>query len=237
MKKSILIISLLLLLLFISTSEVYAKEAYFINDNGISFSKEEYDFLTQLFWDGCQNLFTKADYNNFVNSDIMSGELNIKTNDVIMPLGTFHETNAKIFKIATSCNSNCFVSVTLTWKAYPTIRSYDVMGAYLEKTSLLNSPVTTVTNSSETYMQKFNHGFGVSLKLPTGNNNGIIVNQVFRVNKGGHIYASYQHAKSSISLDNSKKYTLARYGYGGVFKFSGPAVNIYDQMGGIDIGV
>lgn len=236
MKKNILIVTLLMLVFFINLNNVFAKETYFVNDNGVSFSKEEYDFLTQLFWDGCQKLFSNSDYDHFINSDIMNGELNVKINNVIMPMSTLHETNSKIFKIATSCNSNCLVSVTLTWKVYPNIRSYDVMGAYLENTTLLNSPITTITNSVETYIQKFNNGFGVSLKLPTGKTD-IIVNQVFKVSKGGHVYASYQHAKNSISLDNSKKYTLSKQGYGGVFKFSGTAVNVYDQMRGIDIAV
>lgn len=236
MKKRFMIILLLVFLLLINIKNVYAKEKYFTNNNGVTFSKEEYDFLTQMFWDGCQSLFTSLDYVRFINSNIMNNELNININEAIMPLGTYHETNAKKFKIATSCSSDCLVSVTLIWKTYPNVRSYDVMGAYLENTSLLNTPVTTITNSNETYTQKFNNGFGVSLKLPTGKTD-IIVNQIFRVSKGGHVYASYQHAKNSISLANSKKYTLSKQGYGGVFKFSGTAVNIYDQMAGVDIAV
>ena len=236
MKKSILIIPLLLFIFFISSNKVFASDVYFVNDNNVSFSKEEYDFLTNLYWDGCQNLFTVSDYSRFISSELMKGKLSVKLNNAIMPLGAYHETNAKVFKIAKVCNSDCLVSVVLTWKGYPNVRSYDVMGAYLENTSLLSSPVTFVTSSNETYMQKFNNGFGVSLKLPTGNVN-IVASQSFRVSKGGHVYASYQHAKSSISLANSKNYTLARYGYGGVFKFSGASVNIYDQMGGIDIAV
>ncbi len=236
MKKSILIISLLSFIFFISSDNVFASDIYFVNDNNVSFSKEEYDFLTRLYWDGCQNLFTTSDYSRFVKSNIMNGELSVKVNETIMPLGTYHETNAKVLKIAKVCNSDCLISVVLTWKGYPNTRSYDVMGVYLENTSLTSSPATFVTNSSETYMQKFSNGFGVSLKLPTGNVD-IVASQSFRVSKGGHVYASYQHAKSSISLANSKNYTLAKSGYGRVFKFSGTAVNIYDQMGGVDIAV
>lgn len=236
MKKNIFIVSLLMFLFFASSNTVFAKEAYYINSNNVSFSKEEYDFITSLFWEGSQDLFDANDYARFINSNLMNGELNVKTNNDIMPMGTFHETNSKVLKIATSCNSDCFVSVTLTWKRYPVVRSYDVIGAYLENTSLLNSPVTFVTNSNETYMQSFSNGFGASVKLPTGQTN-ITVSQTFRVSKGGHIYASYQHAKSSISLANSKKYTLSKQGYGRVFKFSGAAVDIYDQMNGVDIAV
>ena len=81
---------------------------------------------------------------------------------------------------------------------------------------------------------KLSVGFGVSIGLPKYGSS-MIINQTYRVNKGGTIYASYQHAKSTISLANSKNYTLSHAGFGGVFKFSGVAVNIYDQMSGVSI--
>lgn len=236
MKKKILVIMLLITLSFINAGNVSAKETYYLNDNNVAFSKDEYDFLSNMFWDGCQDLFTVNNYDKFISSNIMNGIINVATNNKIMPLGTLFEGGGRTLKIATSCNSNCFVSVTLTWNGSLTIRSYDVMGAYLENTLLLTSPLTTVTNSSDTTLRKLYNGFGVSLKLPSNGNN-IIVNQNFRVSKGGHVYASYQHAKSSISLANSKNYTLSKSGYGRVFKFSGIAVNVYDQMSGVDIAV
>ena len=83
MKKG-LIIPLLLFIFFISSNNVFASDIYFVNDNNVSFSKEEYDFLTKLYWDGCQNLFTTSDYSRFVKSNIMNGELSVKTNEAIM---------------------------------------------------------------------------------------------------------------------------------------------------------
>ncbi len=235
MKRKTFIVALLMVFSIFNMNNVFAKEVFYTNSNNVSFTEEEYEFLSTMFWDGCQELFSQNDYNKFINSNIINGIINTKTNNDIMPLSSLYENNNKYLKISTSCSSNCFVSVTLKWKNLPTIRSYDVMGAYLENTSLINSPITTIS-TNDTHLQSFNNGFGVSVKLPTDNSQ-IIVNQTFRVSTGGHVYASYQHAMSNISLNDSKKYTISKQGYGKVFKFSGTAVNVYDQMSGVDIAV
>lgn len=74
------------------------------------------------------------------------------------------------------------------------------------------------------------------MKLPTGGNN-MVVSQYFRVETGGTVYGSYQHATANISLANSKKYTISRTGYGGVFLFNSPVRSYYDAMGGVNISV
>ncbi len=236
MKKVFVIISLLITISFINTNNVLANEIFYVNKNNVEFSKEEYEFLSFMFWDGCQELFTQDDYENFIKSDIMDGEIKISTNEGIMPLSTIYEQQDRTLKIVSSCTTNCVVSVTLTWKNIPAIKSYDVMGAYLENTALLNTPTTTVTSSNETYMQTFTNGFGVSIKLPNINST-ITINQNFKVNKSGNVYASYQHAMRAISLENSKNYTLSKQGYGKVFKFSGSAISTYDQMTGVEISL
>lgn len=50
-----------------------------------------------------------------------------------------------------------------------------------------------------------------------------VINQTFKVSKGGTVYASYQHAMRNIFLADSKNYTLSKAGYGEVFKFAGTA--------------
>ena len=52
----------------------------------------------------------------------------------------------------------------------------------------------------------------------------------------GHatIRASYQHAQSSVSFNDSKVYTYSTSGYGGVINFTNPiTASKYDQMGGV----
>lgn len=241
MKKKFLL-STCLFSMFLLTTDVQAKEVYFVNQNNVEFTKEEYDFITYMFWDGAQENMDLDDYNNFINSDIMNGDLDSNIYyDIPLTRATSIEEANKTLKIVKSCSSNCFVSVTLTWKKFPTVKSYDVIGAYLDGTSLVNNPATSITTNgtiTTTYkdIKKSNNGFGVSVKLPTYGTS-MIINQSFRVNKGGTVYASYQHAIKNISLSNSQNYTFSRSGYGGVFKFSGTALTTYDKMKGVSISL
>ncbi len=241
MKKKFLL-STCLFSMFLLTTDVQAKEVYFVNQNNVEFTKEEYDFISYMFWDGAQENMDLDDYNNFINSDIMNGDLDSNIYyDIPLTRATSIEEANKTLKIVKSCSSNCFVSVTLTWKKFPTVKSYDVIGAYLDGTSLVNNPATSITTNgtiTTTYkdIKKSNNGFGVSVKLPTYGTS-MIINQSFRVNKGGTVYASYQHAIKNISLSNSQNYTFSRSGYGGVFKFSGTALTTYDKMKGVSISL
>lgn len=242
MKKFILS-ALIFLGFLISIPQASAlQDAYYKNPNGVILTKEEYEFLSLMYWDGYQSIMTLSDYTEFKNSNIMSGDITSKTSeDGIKPRGTFHETNAKILKITSSCSSDCFVSVVLTWKNNPNTRSYDVMGARFNNTTVEPSTIRTRITSTNGQLsfndiKSFNNGFGVSMALPKSGSN-IVAYQTYTVTKGGTVYASYQHAKSTISLANSKNYTISPYGYGGVFQFSGVAANVYDRMNGVSIDI
>ncbi len=220
---------------FISDS-VYAKEVYYTNKNGVSFTEEEYKFLSQMFWEGSQDLMTEDDYQRFINSDLMEGTLETIYYVDVMPIAGTISDLGKTVKLSKSCLDTCTISTTATWTGVPNIRSYDVIGAYLGGTELIGTPVTTVGSTTTTdgslEIVKASNGFGVSIKLPSTGTN-VIVNQLFKVTKGGYIYATYQHAMKSISLENSKKYTFSTHGYGNVFVFSGVAEDTYDRMGGL----
>lgn len=239
MKKYFLLFAFLSYLLLIPN--VSAKEYYFKNDNGVFFTKEEYDFLTYMFWNGSQDLMTLEDYDKFILSDIMNGELDSKTYvENSYARSTSVSSVGKNLKITKSCSNDCTISVTLTWTKDPAVRSYEVMGAYLKNTSLKSIPSTTILShlgsTKSTEIKNFNNGFGVSIELPKYGNS-LIVNQTFMVAKGGTVYASYQHATKVISLANSKNYTLSNTGYGRVFNFSGVAASTYDKMAGVDMSV
>ena len=244
--KKIAKILICLISILIASNSVLAKELdYYINDKGVAFSKSEYDFLTKMYWNGCQDLFTKENYEDFVNSNIINGKFDsVEFSDLdytgIMPLSTSHETGSKTIKISKTCNTNCVISVTVTWKGIPNTKSYDVVGARFSSVKLKSTPTTTVVtsdmNTASSDVNKFSNGFGVSIALPKNGSN-YIVSQTYTVSKGGTVYASYQHAKKNISLADSKKYSISKTGYGGVFKFTGTAANVYDQMGGVSISV
>ena len=241
-KRKIFIFIFLLLTFIVGYQNTYAMSNYYNNKYGVSLSKKEYNILSLIYWDGYQEYMTLDDYQKFKNSNFINSQIDYKETFQINSLGLLdseHITSGKHLKIAKACNTTCDIIVTLTWKIEPIIRSYDVMGAYLENTQLISTPITTVysqtSSSYPTDIKKANNGFGVSFKLPTEKNIAII--QSFEIKKGGHIYASYQHASKTSSLSISKDYTFSRNGYGHVFAFSETSKEFYDQMGGVDIEV
>lgn len=239
MKK---IIFIMFLMLFTKSITVDATTYYYTNSKGVNFTQEQYQFVTEMFWDGYQEVMTFEDYEEIFNDDISNTTVVSKKYveyNSINSRGTQHTTPYKTLKIAKACNSNCLMSVTLTWTSIPTVRSYDVIGAYLQNTSLVVQPTTTATTNTTSQtsnsIKTSSNGFGVSIKLPAGSN--LIVTQYYRVATGGHIYASYQHAIQNITLTNSQKYTISTSGYGGVFLFTSPYNSYYDNMSGVDISL
>ena len=195
-----------------------------------------------MYWDGYQEIMTQEEYEEFNQSGILHGEFESKEiidNDIITTRGAIHTTGSKSLKIAKSCTTNCKISVVLTWLKNPTIRSYDVMGAYLNGVSLKDAPITRVVSSNTTrysdIVKKAYNGFGTSILLPGGSN--VILNQDYTVSKGGTVYASYQHATENTNLATSQSYNFSLTGYGRVFAFYNSARNIYDAMNGVDISV
>lgn len=237
------------------TINVYASENQtYINDYGITLTQKEYEFVNNYYgFDYFENM-TQEDYDWISALDINNNDVVINTiydnnglnmgnfswfdNNLIN--GASHTTSSKKLAIAKSCNSvKCTILTNLTWLKNPTIRSYDVIGARFDGTSLYNTNISTrVTSSSGTSYYSYNrilsNGFGTSVKLPSGSTN-IIVEQSFSVNLGGSIYASYQHATSSISLSTSYKYVIDTFGLGSVFDFYGSALGVYDGMAGVNI--
>lgn len=246
LKYIMFILFLFVFVCLMFTNKVYALENFYENENGVKLTKEEYDFLSKMYWDGYQSLMTLEDYSEFQNSGVMNGDVEIKevtygdSNILgIMPYGTSFSDTSKTLKIFKSCSSDCLISVTAQWNGHPLIRSYDVIGAFLNGTTFTNNPITTVsstdTKTTVSDLTMTSYGAGSSFLLPSGS--GITINQIFRVQTGGHVYASYQHAKSTSTLAKSKDYTFSYFGYGRVFLFGSGSQNIYDAMNGVDIAV
>jgi len=241
MKKIILAISISFTLL-LTGQVVNAKELYYVNDYNVGFTEEEYLFLSTFYWEGYQNLMTQDDYTEFKNSNIMNGEIEtkkVKDYAQIITRGTTTSDTSKTLKISKSCSTNCIISIVLTWDRTPNVHSYDVIGAYLDGTSLTTIPITTVvssnSNSRITDLKKENNGIGSSFKLPDGV--GVVINQKFSVTRSGKVYASYQHATRLSTYAQSTDYTFSKNGYGRVFNFSASSRGIYDNMNGVDISL
>lgn len=245
MKKysKILVLLILCLTCLFGQKDVSAKETNIVytNSNDVSFTQEEYDFFTKMYWDGYQNDMTQDDYNEFVSKDFLNAEFDSKTvYDAPKTRGTYFSSNYKSIKISKMCSDNCRISVVVTWLVNPNIRSFDVIGAYLSGTTLQSTPGTRVVSSTQTKValniKKQEHGFGTSVLLPdTGDS--VKLNQDFYVAKGGYVYASYQHAVRNATLTTSQKFNISGVGFGGVFSFYDEAYDVYDDMPGVDIQV
>jgi hypothetical protein len=243
-----MLISLNICLLNVSADET---EAYYTNSSGVSMTEDEYNFFGEMFWDGYQEYVTLEQYNKFQNYGYFDSEITKVVYDeelqtsssALSPAdeinGTIHETTAKRLTLVKVCGSStCGITVTLTWKGDPTVKSYDVIGALLYNGLSLASTPTTYLKYDDgiiSYSDPYyvGGGFGTSVKLQSSDT-AMKITQSFDVSGTGVVYASYQHARKSISKATSKLYTVGYGGDGGVFHFYGAASDVFDQMGGVN---
>ena len=180
------------------------------------------------------------EYEDFYNDPNIIVNTNSNIKNTISPYSSFLETNYKELKITsvTSQSTNKMIVVTVSWKAAPKVKSYDVIGFRLYNTSLKSSVITmtNVNGSSQSIAgyKEFSNGYGASIKLPS-DSTSITVQQTFRVSSGGTVYASYQHAVKNISLSNSLDFSISSNGLGNVFMFNNN--NLFDQMSGVSINI
>ena len=240
MKRSFLGISLCVALFICFTKEINAKTYYFKNDNNVKLSEKEYNFISELYWNGYQNIISQEQYNTLKKENIFDKNIETTFSNNIVPLDSSVSDSAKTLKISKVCNTNCTVVSTLTWNGVPNIRSYDVMGVYFTNTELKSTPLTVISSSNtsdvSTESKSSTNGYGVSFKLPSSGTN-IKITQTYSFSKGGTINASYQHAKYETTLTNSKNYTFSETGYGKVFLFNETSAGIYDRMPGVEINL
>lgn len=226
---------------------VRADEVYYTNSHGVSLTEEQYNFLTELHFDGYQDYITEATHNKYLSMGLYDEKV---TKEVIEDFddsgnslyGTLHETTAKRLELAYACGGNrCTMATTAEWKGTPRIISYDVIGSYLYgNLTRLSTPITYLYWSGQTieFTDRVysGNGYGCTALLQNSSVNMIVAQDVdIRVDGSGTFYSSYQHATKRITLETSKKYTTGFGGYGGVFFFYGSAVGVYDQMAGVDV--
>ena len=242
--KEVLLSFLLLFVgTFLSLQQVNADEIYFTNDNNVSMSEEQYNYIGELFFEGYQNYITTSEFNDLLTRNLFNSPIEKDVYDESLIQRTLVETPAKKLIISKSCDSyECLMVITNSWKGQPTFTSYDVIGALLYADLTLNSSVTTKLYYSGGTMYgseiKYdNNGWGVSMDLPDNSTTTMTITQHFYVYGEGTVFGSYQHAMYNISLATSQLYNCNIGGYGGVFDFYGAALNKFDQMNGVSIGI
>ena len=217
---------------------------YYQNDYSVKFSKEEYDTISNFYYDGYQKYMTQEDYERFINIGIIDGEINtimLYDNQNNSRTTVEHTTASKSLKVSYYCqNITCTLGVILTWLKSPSIRSYDLIGAYSSTKDSLKLLAADISSGSapESYAEKKSESYGVSatLKLPSSGDD-VRASATITANKGSTVYVSYQHAKKSITLANSRKYSFNSGGYGNVFLFDSSVSNYYDAMGGVKVSL
>ena len=226
---------------------VRAEEVYYTNSHGVSLTEEQYNFLTELHFDGYQEYITEATHNKYLSMGLYDEKV---TKEVIEDFddtgnslnGQLHETTAKKLQLAYACDGGeCTMATSLEWKGAPRVISYDVIGSYLYgNLTRLSAPTTILYWSGQTieFTDRVysGNGYGCTVLLQNSSIRMVIGQDVdIRVNGSGTFYSSYQHATKRITLETSKKYTTGFGGDGGVFFFYGSAVGVYDQMAGVDV--
>lgn len=227
---------------------VHADDVYYTNKNGVSMTKEQYNFFGELYFDGYQEYVTQEKFNKYLSMGLYGQRITKKETEdfetgVESPRALIHETTAKKLTLAYACDSgkHCTMVTSLEWKGAPKVISYDVIGSYLYgDLSRVDTPTTILywSGQSITYTDRVysGNGYGCTALLQKSSTLMQIVQDVdVKVNGDGTFYSSYQHATKRITLETSKKYTTGYGGYGGVFFFYGSAVGVYDQMGGVNV--
>lgn len=242
--KVIAILFTLFLSLF-GAVNVNAKEPIvFTSSNGVELTAKEYNFFVNMYNKDFPKDMTQEEYEFFYKGNYFNSPIEKKTyfeKDPKLKSGTFYGTSSKCIQISSACSgSYCAVTTTVTWYGNPSVKSYDLLGAYLADVSLVNTPLTrsssTTSSTAPSYTKTASNGVGASIRVPTAGSN-ISLYQALTTTKGGVVYASYQHAKSNTTLAVSKQYNFSKVGYGGVFGFYGSALSVYDQMNGVYISV
>ena len=244
MKKNVVTLSFLIIISLFLTTNALAEEIFFTNSNNVSMTEEQYDYIGELFFDGYQNHITTSEFNGLLSKNLFNSPIEKDIYEVNDNLAkNLVETPAKKLTLSKSCGmTECLMVLTNAWKGQPTITSYDVIGALLYGNLHLNSSITTKLYHSGGTMYgadiKYDSsGWGVSMDLPDNSTTTMTITQYFYVYGLGTVFGSYQHALFNISLATSQLYNCNLGGYGGVFAFYGAALNKFDQMGGVSLGI
>ena len=218
---------------------------FYENANGVEFTREQYEYITNLYYDGYQNTMTESELDKMINLNLFEQPIVSVEENNLLPGNNYTINGSTVTqygvttKIIKSCSTECLVVITSTWSLIPTINSYDVIGFRLVNASIntVNKATITGTNYSVTYQpssaQQFSNGFGYSVKL--GNVIGMKITTSMYTTTSGTVFGSYQHANYNVSLATSQLYTISPAGYGNVFNFYGNAMFKYNNATGVDI--
>lgn len=161
--------------------------------------------------------------------------------------------NIQIFATATTAKNGYFIDLTNKWLIEPYIKSYDVIALRTDDATIVEGTqygTQSCKKANGTYeyvnysnggtnMVKASNGFGISMNLI---DSGVeftceIEAVVTATTEWAEVFGSYQHAASSVTLAQSKSYTISHNGYGEVINFATGIEGVYDAMQGVSIAL
>jgi len=217
---------------------VKAEECNIINNNGVVIDCAYYNDLLEYYDAKLVDNFTQDEFDSFKNNDLDDIEIE---SYLEVPSRAFFQTNYKRIEIV---KNGSFITMSLTWLKNPVVRSHDVFAARFTGSVAVNGNTvfrqfyttsSSVMISTTASKKTFSNGFGYSFKLSNYSDMEIFI--TYSITGSGSIYTSYQHATTTTSLTDSKKYTLSSAGYGNVILFDSSVENNYDNMSGVHISV
>ena len=172
----------------------------------------------------------------------------------IMPAAASHTTAYKNIQISRSHTggNNYFMNVTNHWLITPAVKSYDVIAMRVDDATMVAGTQSGIqmysTNSGSgsvdysyrgTNMVLASNGFGISMNLVDAAYGFTceIEAIVTATTEWAKVFGSYQHAIASVTLAQSKSYTISHNGYGKVINFATGIQNDYDDMDGVSIAL
>ena len=228
-------ISIIIVLFMLNIYTVNAT-SYYTNSNGVNMSYEEMNYIDELYGDRYSKYITLDEYDILKENSLIGKNIEKKTNSNSIEINNVeHRTRSNIITITKSCSDNCIVVLDTDWLIIPKVKSWDVIGAYLDSSSVLSVgqlKLIDSNNNIKTYnnYKKTSNGVGYSAKAINSRFN---VKMSMVVSKKGRIYGSYQHAKENITESQSQNYYFSYNGLGNVFAFNNGLNNKYDNTGGV----
>lgn len=230
-----------LALITLGAGGVFAEElsdGNYKNSNDVIIDGSKYDKLCEIYSENFIEFLTQEEYDNIKDKDLDNVTVE-ETIDYNLARGASYSTSYKSIKLI---NNGGYITLMLDWLQMPSVRSYDVLAVRLSSTSISGTPsFKQVYYNSGTYTsttgsrQSFSNGYGVSFLLALGTSLESYLS--FYVTESGTVYGAYQHATSSVTLANSKNYTISSSGYGGVINFASSVADYYDHMSGVSLAV
>ena len=245
--KKLITVFIIISIIFIG-NRVYAED-YYTNRKGVSFTKEQYDFYTDLMHDGYQEIVTQEmlddiDWDNLDSLTIQKTSLCPMPTTERVPLlrddNTYVSTSAKSLMMANICAGDiCRIYSNVEWYGIPNQQSYDLIGAFLDGPTRNGNPMVMISTEDdfddEELVKYETDGFGAIVQVLDGE--GLMIDMTFSYSGHGGIFVSYQHAMSAITLANAQLFNIDFIGYGNVFDFYGAAIGVYDEMPGVHMDV